>query len=131
MIAQRLQSPGDAVAMPPPPAAPESAKESPPDAAGPLRSQLARDPAIEELLSDYVRGLGDKVAAMEQSLQENDLATLTALAHRLKGSAGTYGFDPVSRAAAHLEQAAKASADLATLDTLVREIASLCSRCTA
>ena len=44
---------------------------------------------------------------MEQALHENDLEELALLAHWLKGSAGTVGYDDFTEPAAKLENFAK------------------------
>lgn len=97
----------------------------------PLVSELSKDPEMRELVEEFVRALPQKAADLRDKLQQGDLDTLTRLAHQLKGSAGGYGFPMITEAARHLEQCAKATSDLASLETQIRELTDLCKRATA
>lgn len=65
--------------------------------------------ALAELRREYARELPAKVSAIVEALARNDRATATLLAHRLRGTAGSYGFAEVSAAAATIEAALEAS----------------------
>ena len=54
--------------------------------------------------------LGDHLAALRSAFDDGDMEELAALAHRLKGSGGSVGFDVFTQPAAELEQHAKAGA---------------------
>jgi PAS domain S-box-containing protein len=67
------------------------------------------DPDFCEIVDEFVDRLGQQLGAMQQAWAENDLKQLAALAHWLKGSGGTAGFDAFTGPAAELEQLAKQS----------------------
>ena len=74
---------------------------------GPLFSSFADDPEMGELIERFVSGLGAQVAEAERALALRDAETARHVAHRLKGAAGGYGFDAITKAAADFERAAK------------------------
>src|SRR6266480_657754 len=66
------------------------------------------DPELEALRREFLAEANDKVREMEQSavrLSPESLARLTHLAHQLKGSGGSYGFQVISDEAAEVEAA--------------------------
>jgi PAS domain S-box-containing protein len=96
----------------------------------PLVSRLAaRDPRFAAIAAKFARSLGPKLDDMERCAQEGELEELARLAHWLKGSSGTVGFDAFSRPAAVLEGLARDGkqsdlpAVLAELRALARRIA--------
>lgn len=99
-----------------------------PEPKDPLVSELAGDPDLQQLVDEFVWKLPGKADAMQKELARGDIATLTHLAHQLKGSAGGYGFPAISDAARHLEQTAKATKDLEAISDHIRELADLCRR---
>ena len=67
------------------------------------------DTELEELKKEFLAEARDKVLEIETQL-ENDrspqtLERMTYLAHQLKGSGGSYGFERISTDAAELEKA--------------------------
>ncbi len=76
--------------------------------AGPLLSSLPLDdPDFREVVEEFVERLYERLDAMQQSLRSGDLEELARLAHWLKGSGGTAGFDAFTTPARELEQLAK------------------------
>ena len=71
-------------------------------------SLSARTDQFNAIVNKFVERLGERVTEMEKALQEDNLEELARLAHWLKGSAGTVGFDSFFEPALELEQAAKA-----------------------
>jgi PAS domain S-box-containing protein len=65
------------------------------------------DPAYEQELRDHAalfrQGLPAQMDAMRAALLHSDWPTLTTLVHKLKGTAGSFGFDSLTRLAATLE----------------------------
>jgi HPt (histidine-containing phosphotransfer) domain-containing protein len=99
------------------------------DGSGPVRSRLAREPAVQRVLSGYVAGLARDLGLMVRHLDGGRRAELRRLAHQLRGSGGTYGFPDVSRLAMAVESACDAgeqlprvAADVAALAGLIRRI---------
>ncbi len=115
-LAQRLEVPGQGESAP---AArrpvravggerPRRAAE-PPRAAGALVSRLAGGgPRIRATIAKFAERLEEKLAEMDASWQRRDFDELAALAHWLKGSGGTVGFDAFTEPARRLEDLAKA-----------------------
>ncbi|MGI9589879.1 MAG: ATP-binding protein [Myxococcota bacterium] len=75
--------------------------------ASPIRSRLAANLALHPTIRKFVPRLGEQLEAMDASWQAGDFAELAQLAHWLKGSAGTVGFDAFSEPARTLELLAK------------------------
>lgn len=65
------------------------------------------DEEMHQLINDFIRGLPERVAALGGACQSKNWSDLAALAHKLKGSAGMYGFPDLAAQASSLEQAAK------------------------
>lgn len=70
---------------------------------------MTDDPAIAALLAEartqYVGGLSAKVADLESLITRGAWEEARRAAHKLRGSAGTYGFAEVSAAAGAIEEA--------------------------
>ncbi|HWA98862.1 MAG TPA: PAS domain S-box protein, partial [Pirellulales bacterium] len=66
-----------------------------------LRSKLPIEHAeFREILVEFVEQLSAQLAEMRQAVQRNDFRSLAALAHRLKGTAGSVGFPDFTEPAA-------------------------------
>jgi histidine phosphotransfer protein HptB len=70
-------------------------------------SNLAADPDWGELVDLFVQEMPDRIAALETHAQNRDWEQLHRMAHQLKGSAGSYGFETITPYAARLASAAK------------------------
>ncbi|MBX3687939.1 Hpt domain-containing protein [Dokdonella sp.] len=78
------------------------------------RTLTGNDPQIEALCRRYIASLGDKRAALESAWRgcrpdgdrDAGLRELAALAHRLAGSAGSYGFDELGLQARNVDRIA-------------------------
>jgi two-component system CheB/CheR fusion protein len=90
-----------------------------------------RDPELAEITATFVAGLPDRAAALERSLAANDLESLAVLSHRLKGTAGGFGFPAITEAAGRLEASAKARGSLDEIGEHVRRVVDLCRRARA
>jgi PAS domain S-box-containing protein len=71
----------------------------------PLVSEYAGDPALAEILGDFVSALSGRVRAMTDAHTNGDLDELQRLAHQLKGAGGSYGYPMLTEAAAGVEAA--------------------------
>jgi HPt (histidine-containing phosphotransfer) domain-containing protein len=72
------------------------------------------DPELDELKREFLAEAREKVAEIHSVLQRerttSSFERLTYLAHQLKGSGGSYGFQRISTEAAELEKAIERSA---------------------
>lgn len=94
----------------------------------PVRSRFADDPAMRAIVARFASALPERSRRLRQALVETDLDALNALAHQLKGTAGGYGFDSISTAAADLErETLSLEADLAMVRERVEDITILCT----
>ncbi len=64
------------------------------------------DPGLEEIVPGFLENRRRDVQTLETALQENNLAQIHIIGHRMKGDGGGYGFDILSMIGAALEQAA-------------------------
>lgn len=107
MAALVRHAPSDAVVFAPP-----SPPVSPP--------RLATEGGLGHLFTSVCR---DQMAALAAALVAGDHARLTAIAHRLKGSAATYGHRELAAAAAILEGAGEGAGDPAVfVDAVLVEL---------
>jgi PAS domain S-box-containing protein len=117
-------------AAPTPAGQPQSKPGAPPSAAAgdKITTTLpASDPIMLEIVAEFVDRLHQQVGAMAKAAEERDLAQVAFLAHWLKGSGGTAGFDAFTGPARHLEQLAK-SGDVSHITDAVAEIQALVDR---
>jgi hypothetical protein len=64
------------------------------------------DPGLEEIVPGFLENRRLDVKALETALQQNNLAQIRMIGHRMKGDGGGYGFDAISMMGDALEQAA-------------------------
>jgi CheY-like chemotaxis protein len=75
---------------------------------GLIRSTLPTElPKFQRIVDDFLAKLDGKLPQMHAALETGDWDPLAELAHWLKGSGGTVGFDCLTSPAAELEQHAK------------------------
>ena len=100
------------------------AETATPESVSPIYCSLPMDnPRLREIAQTWLERLGDEIAAMRAALEANDLERLVGLAHKLKGSGGSVGFDVLTEPSARLEELAKQQARYeipAQLDVLDR-----------
>ncbi len=65
------------------------------------------DPEFHQIVLEFVAFLEEHRAAMRNAWQQGDLEKLAFLAHTVKGTAGSAGFDMFTEPAKHVEQLAK------------------------
>jgi response regulator RpfG family c-di-GMP phosphodiesterase len=94
-----------------------------------IKSTLASDPRMMEIIPIFVDRLPAKVRRMLELLERHDLVALQKVVHELVGTAGGYGFSPVSPPARRAEQSLKAgnplepiAADIKALVEIIRRI---------
>jgi CheY-like chemotaxis protein len=73
-----------------------------------IKSSLAGNPRMMEIIPAFVERLGGKVHTMIDLLEKKDLPALQRAIHDLVGTAGGYGFGFITQPARKVEQAIKA-----------------------
>jgi PAS domain S-box-containing protein len=71
---------------------------------GPLLSRLANRPRLHNSIRKFTSRLAEQLDAMDAAWQARDLPALAALAHWLKGAAGTVGYDAFTEPSTELER---------------------------
>jgi HPt (histidine-containing phosphotransfer) domain-containing protein len=64
------------------------------------------DPGLEDIVPGFLENRRRDVQTLETALQQNNLAQVHIIGHRMKGDGGGYGFDAISIMGTALEQAA-------------------------
>jgi CheY-like chemotaxis protein/HPt (histidine-containing phosphotransfer) domain-containing protein len=82
--------------------------------AAPVVSRLADHPRLRAVVRKFAQQMPERMQAIEGAWDSRDFANLAALAHWLKGSGGTAGFDAFTAPAKTLEQLAKARSERQT-----------------
>ncbi len=68
----------------------------------PLHSTLL-DETMADLVEEYIAEMPERIEALTTALERQDWTSVRRLAHRLKGSAGGYGFDLIAAVAGTVE----------------------------
>ena len=96
------------------------------ESSSPAVQMSAVDPAaFQELLSDFVCGLNERVRLMRTALVAEERASLARLAHKTRGAAGMYGFPDLAETAGLLEDAVRENQDGVLLQELLDELETL------
>lgn len=64
---------------------------------------------INELRDLFINAISDRIMLLKQHIQSEALEQVQQLAHKIRGTGGTYGFSEVSEYGATIEEAAKSS----------------------
>jgi len=75
----------------------------------PIYSRLSTSERYQKIITNFVTRIKEQMGEMEQSWSDRDYPELAKLAHWLKGSGGSVGFDVLTEPAKLLETAAKSS----------------------
>jgi PAS domain S-box-containing protein len=79
--------------------------EAIPDVLNPeLPAAMATNPKFQALLKNYVMAMPETIEKLSEALHKKDMETLRFMTHRLKGTAGNYGFPRVTEAAGSAEK---------------------------
>jgi CheY-like chemotaxis protein/HPt (histidine-containing phosphotransfer) domain-containing protein len=84
----------------------------------------ADDPAIREVVTEFIDSIASRLDAMSAALASENYDELARIAHSLKGSGGTAGFNCFTEPSARIEQLAKAR-QAGNIDAAIREIREL------
>ena len=95
------------IAAPAPAEITEPVAESSDD--GPIRSRLADDARLKPAVRKFATRLDERLPVLRRAYRAGNLKELSALAHWLRGAAGTVGYDAFAEPALRLEKAADAN----------------------
>ena len=87
-----------------------------------VRSDYARDDDMREVLAEFVAGLPQQVARINDLWRRAAVDDLRRAVHQIKGAGGGYGFPGMTRVAAQAEAALKADG---FADEAVRQVEEL------
>ncbi|MGV6858950.1 MAG: ATP-binding protein [bacterium] len=87
----------------------------------PIESRLQGNPRLHSTIEAFVSKLDQQMHVIRQTWRGGDQAALADLAHWLKGSAGTVGYDEFTDPARKLEQCAR-SGDLETAGHIIEKL---------
>ncbi|OUU91132.1 MAG: hypothetical protein CBC35_10220 [Planctomycetes bacterium TMED75] len=91
------------------------------------RTPYSHNQAMTALLARYTVSLVQHSDDLARALVDSDLDRILDLSHKLKGSAGGYGFDSISQAAAMIEhETLMIEADISQITSRVEDLISLC-----
>ena len=93
-----------------------------------LYSRLAANEGLADLVELFVDELPDRVDQLRAHFESENWSELERYAHQIKGAAGSYGFDPLTPAAARLERAVAAHDPCEQIDAALEELEALCQR---
>ncbi len=68
---------------------------------------IKADPDLIDLIPGYLDKRRDDIGAIKNLLADGNFEEIRVLAHRMKGSGGSYGFDRITEIGAAMEIAAK------------------------
>lgn len=84
------------------------------------RNVVRLDPDLADLIGPYLASRRQNLEAMTSALGTADWGTLASLAHKILGTAGSYGFHELSTIGGALEDAAIARDELGVRRGLIR-----------
>jgi HPt (histidine-containing phosphotransfer) domain-containing protein len=98
------------------------------DSSEAIHSSLADDEDLGEIVDLFVAEMPDRVERLLGYAELRDWAELERLAHQLKGAAGSYGFEPITPAAARVEAAVRDEWPEEQLRAALSDLVQLCQR---
>ena len=98
-----------------------------PDAEPLLSTMLSESPELVAIVEQFVRGLPERMEAIQDALRQQSFDRIERLAHQLRSAGNSHGYAELTRAAGGLEQAAHAHA-VDELTAKVHDMASLVER---
>ncbi len=93
----------------------------------PIYSSLATDPDFAELAVMYVEEMPGRMELLREAFDNEKWQDLNRLAHQMKGSAGGYGFDPITPFAARLERVTAVIEDRAAVEWALAQLLEVCA----
>lgn len=76
-----------------------------------------------KLIKDYQLDLREQVVSLQKALEQRDLTVISEIAHRIRGSAGSFGFDVIGQKFADIEHCALQDDEIAVTYELPKTLA--------
>lgn len=95
-----------------------------------VRSDLAGDPEMTELIQYFVSEMPERVRLIAECWRDRRLSDLRQVAHQLKGASAGYGFPVIGTAAKQLEDALLAEHAVEAVQREVDALIEMCRRVT-
>ena len=92
----------------------------------PVLSTLAHDVTMAPLIDQFVRGLRGRARQLALAADSGDRELVRDVALKLRGDAGSYGFDAISEEAEHVQALASLDAPIPRLRSAAYELIHLC-----
>ncbi len=97
--------------------------------AGPIHSTFSEEGEMRALIRIFLDELPERVDQLESAWREGDSERVARIAHQLKGACTGYGYEPLTAAAAELEEAiVDAGQELDAVNREFRMLIDLCTR---
>ena len=93
----------------------------------PLYCDLRLDAELALVVAWFVAELPERVVEMQEKVAAGDWAGLQQTAHRLKGAGGSFGFGPITPAAAAVEEAIESGQPAAAIRLAVEALPFNCN----
>lgn len=93
-----------------------------------IQSTLRGDPDLEALVEMFVDEMPERIAAIQRCAEADDIEGVRRLAHQIKGSAGSHGFQPISDCAARLEDSIRDCRPELSIHQEVLSLMEMCAR---
>ena len=101
----------------------------------PLRSTLADDPDMRELIALYVQDIPIRLDGLQTAMAAGNLNEVRRLSHQLRGASAGFGFASIGILAAEVEETIKALHERAdamdVVRPLVEKLEAMCRRVAA
>jgi len=92
----------------------------------PIYSTLADDPDLGQIVDLFVMEMPGRAASLRRHLSLSNWEELRRAAHQLKGAAGSYGFQPITPAAARVEDGVRRGLPEEQIRHAVDELVAMC-----
>lgn len=91
-----------------------------------IYSEIGHDPDLRDLVEDFVKEMPYRTAVYEELFLAGNLEELRRAIHQLKGAAGSYGYPPITDAAATLEKSIRSEAPYEEIRQQLERLIQLC-----
>ena len=92
----------------------------------PIASQFEQDEDLADLIPMFIDELETRVQQLRDAFETQDAQTLREVAHKVRGSAGGYGFPDLTDFAGQVEDALRSGAATTEIHEELGELLGLC-----